>query len=69
MKKLLFGYDGSDQAKRAMADFSAACLPTPVHATVLTVADVWMPASPGPHISKTASAALAEAKKISAEGG
>lgn len=43
--KLLIAYDGSDCADAALADLRRAGLPAAVDATVLTVADVWLPPS------------------------
>lgn len=48
MKRILIGYDGSPQADGAMEDLSRAGLPLELDATVLTVADVWMPTNPIP---------------------
>lgn len=78
MKKLLIGYDGSKPAKKALLDLESAGIPDPVEATVLSVADVWLPSSvtsPNatprgalPHPSKTALMAFAEAQRLSKEG-
>ena len=43
MKKLLIGYDGSPAAGAAVEDLVHACLPPPVEALVVSVADVWLP--------------------------
>src|SRR5580765_8242724 len=43
MKRLLIGYDGSAAADAAIEDLVHACLPPPVEALVLSVADVWLP--------------------------
>src|SRR5262245_39867572 len=51
MKRLLIGYDGSPAAGAAIDDLVHACLPLPVEARVLSVAEVWLPpeaAEPGP---------------------
>ena len=56
MNRLLIGYDGSPPADAAVDDLVHACLPAPVEALVLSVADVWLPpeasqggaAKPGP---------------------
>ena len=41
--KILIPYDGSEPAKAAIADLARAGLPDNVEATVLSVADVWLP--------------------------
>lgn len=41
--KLLVAYDGSPGAAAALTDLEHAGLPPNVHATVLSVADVWLP--------------------------
>src|SRR5436190_14861826 len=66
--KIIFGYDGSPQAIRAMADLSPGSFATPVEALVVSVADVWMPAGEGGFVSKTARAAFAEAERLSSVG-
>lgn len=43
MKKILVAYDGSPAADAAIQDLIRACLPTPVTALVLSIADVWLP--------------------------
>lgn len=48
MKKILIAYDGSTCAEAAIADLSQAGLPQDLHVTLLTVADVWLPASTTP---------------------
>jgi nucleotide-binding universal stress UspA family protein len=45
MQKLLIGYDGSPEAQAAIDDLTNACIPEPVEALVLSVADVWLPAN------------------------
>lgn len=46
MKKLLIAYDGSPQADAAVDDLVHAGLPASLAATVLSVADVWLPSQP-----------------------
>jgi len=41
--KILIPYDGSDWVKAAIVDLARAGLPDEVEATVLSVADVWLP--------------------------
>ena len=43
MTRLLIGYDGSPAAGAVVEDLVHACLPRPVEALVLSVADVWLP--------------------------
>lgn len=47
MKKILIGYDGSACAETAIADLAQAGLPDDLQVTLLTVADVWLPANSG----------------------
>lgn len=46
MEKLLFAYDGSSQADAVVEDLQHAGLPESLAATVLCVADVWLPRNP-----------------------
>ncbi len=54
MKRILIGYDSSSCAEEALADLRRAGLPTKLEATVLSVADVWLPANSPPPGSKAA---------------
>jgi nucleotide-binding universal stress UspA family protein len=46
MKRLLIAYDGSHAADGAIADLAYAGLPAEVDATVMSVADVYLPSTP-----------------------
>src|SRR6058998_1047487 len=46
MKKLLIAYDGSPCSEQMLGDLIHAGLPGEVDATVLSVADVWLPPNP-----------------------
>ena len=50
--KSLIGYDGSECAMAAIEDLRWAGLPDHAEASVLTVADVWLPATPEPDRSE-----------------
>src|SRR5215470_1467498 len=41
--KILIGYDGSESSNSLSADLKRAGLPPQVEATIVTVADVWLP--------------------------
>jgi nucleotide-binding universal stress UspA family protein len=78
--KILIPYDGSEPAKAAIADLARAGLPDDVAATVLSVADVWLPPAENTNgedrvdsIAVTQARAkafslLEEAKQLSEEG-
>lgn len=60
--RLLIGYDGSTAAQAAIADLSRAGLPPRCEATVMSVADVWLPEeepstlpADGPYVRASAS--------------
>lgn len=46
MKRVLVGFDGSPQAEHALEELSRSGLGAEVEVTVMSVADVWLPANP-----------------------
>jgi nucleotide-binding universal stress UspA family protein len=78
--KILIPYDGSEPAKAAIADLARAGLPDNIEATVLSVADVWLPPSESSngetrvdsvavdHARAKALSLLEEARMLSEEG-
>ena len=65
--KILIPYDGSEPAKAAIADLSRAGLPENVEATVLSVADVWLPPNHASPAVQTESVAVARARAKASE--
>jgi len=66
MKHILIGYDGSPCADAAMEGLSQAGLPAELNATVMSVADVWLPnnpAGPGPAFPDTLPRSLQAARE------
>ncbi len=80
--KILIGYDGSDCANAAIDDLRRAGLPADAEVCVMTVADVWLPATEGTEVGepeavlypsvaaarKLAANAVEEAKALSQDG-
>lgn len=56
--KILIGFDGSDCAIAAIEDLRRAGLPDHADASVLTIADVWLPPTPEPARSEAEPALL-----------
>ncbi len=69
MKRILIAYDGSPCADAAIADLANAGLPTELEAAVISVADVWLPASadnPLPDFPAANSSAVRRAREQAA---
>jgi universal stress protein E len=54
MKKILIGYDGSEPADAAVGELVNAGLPATLEATVLSVAEVWLPPGLAHHAGELA---------------
>ena len=54
MKKILIAYDGSASADAALEDLRRAGLPDELDATVLSVAEVWLPSDARPVVAGNA---------------
>ncbi len=61
--KILIGYDGSPSADAALDDLQKAGLPADVEATILMIAEVWLPPSRGDSASNHPTDAKSEQRK------